>query len=142
MDSANLNFRVAGMVQRGGFVWSGCPDAVRAAVIALPGVREVAYDDQKDLFTVRFDSQQTRVEDIFAAVYLAGRQSGQEYLPQLISWGRRPGKRGSGKFRPHEGTSLKRLFPQSPRTALRPGGGFLSPRRGSASGKPIAPLRS
>jgi len=58
---------------------------VRAAVIALPGVREVAYDDQKDLFTVRFDSQQTRVEDIFAAVYLAGRQSGQEYLPQLIS---------------------------------------------------------
>jgi copper chaperone CopZ len=58
---------------------------VRAAITALRGIREVAYDAQKDLFTVGFDSEQTRVEDIFAAVYLAGRQSGQEYLPQPVS---------------------------------------------------------
>jgi hypothetical protein len=32
---------------------------------------------------VRFDSQQTGVEDIFAAVYLAGRQTGQDYLPRM-----------------------------------------------------------
>jgi hypothetical protein len=25
------------------------------------------------------------VEDIFAAVYLAGRQTGQDYLPQMVS---------------------------------------------------------
>jgi copper chaperone CopZ len=58
---------------------------VRAAITALRGIAAVAYDAQKDLFTVRFDSQQTRLEDIFAAVYLAGRQAGQEYLPQLVS---------------------------------------------------------
>ena len=45
----------------------------------------VTYDAREDLFTVRFDSQQIRLEDIFAAVYLAGRQAGQDYLPQSVS---------------------------------------------------------
>jgi copper chaperone CopZ len=86
MDINRIKFRVAGMVQHGGFVWSGCPDAVRAAVTALRGVVEVAYDAQEDLFTVRFDTQQAGVEDIFTAVYVAGRQAGQDYLPQMVSW--------------------------------------------------------
>lgn len=55
-----------------------------AAITALRGILEVAYDAQEDLFTVRFDSQQAGVEDIFAAVYLAGRQTGQDYLPQMV----------------------------------------------------------
>jgi copper chaperone CopZ len=86
MESNCINFRVAGMVQRGGFVWSGCPDAVRAAISALQGVVHVAYDAQEDLFSVCFDTQKTRLEDIFAAVYLAGRQAGQDYLPRMVSW--------------------------------------------------------
>jgi hypothetical protein len=45
----------------------------------------VDYDPQEDLFTVRFDSQQARLEDIYAAIYLAGRQAGQDYLPQVVS---------------------------------------------------------
>ena len=56
-----------------------------AAITALRGIVEVAYDAQEDLFAVRFDSQQAGVEDIFAAVYLAGRQTGQDYLPQMVS---------------------------------------------------------
>jgi hypothetical protein len=86
MDSKRINFRVAGLVKQGGFVWSGCPDAVCAAITALRGILEVAYDAWEDLFTVGFDSQQARLEDIFAAVYLAGRQTGQDYLPQLVPW--------------------------------------------------------
>jgi hypothetical protein len=58
---------------------------VRAAITALRGILELAYDDQEDLFTVRFDAQQTGVEAIFAAVYVAGRQAGQDYLPQAVS---------------------------------------------------------
>jgi hypothetical protein len=58
---------------------------VRAAITALRGVVKVTYDDQEDLFTVRFDSQQAGLEDIFAAVFLAGRQAGQDYLPQMVS---------------------------------------------------------
>ena len=58
---------------------------MRAAITALRGIVKVAYDAQEDLFTVRFDSQQAGLEDIFAAVFLAGRQAGQDYLPQMIS---------------------------------------------------------
>jgi hypothetical protein len=58
---------------------------VCAAITALRGIVEIAYDTKKDLFTVRFDSQQATVEDIFAAVFLAGRQTGQDYLPQMVS---------------------------------------------------------
>ena len=60
-------------------------DAVRAAVNALRGILEIAYDAREDLFRVRFDAQQVRVEDIFAAVNLAGRQTGQDYFPQMVS---------------------------------------------------------
>jgi copper chaperone CopZ len=58
---------------------------VGAAITALPGIVEVSYDAQEDLFTVRFDSQKIRLEDIFGAIYMAGRQSGQDYLPQIVS---------------------------------------------------------
>jgi copper chaperone CopZ len=57
---------------------------VCAAITTLRGIREVTYDAQKDLFTVSFDSQQTVVEDIFAAVNMAGRQTGQDYLAQMV----------------------------------------------------------
>jgi hypothetical protein len=57
---------------------------VSAAITAIRGIVEVAYDAREDLFTVRFDSQLARVEDIFAAVYLAGRQTGQDYLPRMV----------------------------------------------------------
>jgi copper chaperone CopZ len=58
---------------------------VRAAVTSLQGVVSVTYDAHEDLFTVSFDSQKTGLEDIFAAVYQAGRQAGQDYLPQMVS---------------------------------------------------------
>jgi copper chaperone CopZ len=58
---------------------------VRAAITALPGIMEVTYDAREDLFSVRFDPQQVVVEDIFAAVYVAGRQTGQDYVPQMVS---------------------------------------------------------
>jgi hypothetical protein len=58
---------------------------VRAAVSALRGVVGIDYDPQKDLFRVRFDARQARLNDIFAAVYAAGRGAGQEYLPQVVS---------------------------------------------------------
>jgi hypothetical protein len=58
---------------------------VRAAITSLQGIEAVTYDPHADRFTVSFDPQKTRLEDIFAAVYLAGRQAGQDYLPQVVS---------------------------------------------------------
>jgi hypothetical protein len=45
----------------------------------------VAYDAGEDIFTVSFDPQQIKTEDIVAAILMAGRQAGREYLPEVIS---------------------------------------------------------
>lgn len=45
----------------------------------------MAYDPQEDRFTVLVDPQQATTEDIFGAVYVGGKQAGQNYLSQLIS---------------------------------------------------------
>jgi hypothetical protein len=58
---------------------------VCAAITALSGVTQVAYDAREDRFSVRFDARLAKLADIFAAVYLAGRQQGREYLPAIIS---------------------------------------------------------
>lgn len=57
---------------------------MRAALTTLRGIGAVAYDDREDIFTVRFDPQQIKPEDIVTAVWMAGRQAGREYLPEVI----------------------------------------------------------
>jgi hypothetical protein len=58
---------------------------VRAAVEKLPGVSQVVYDSGKDLFTAAYEPGLTDPAAIFAAVFVAGKQMGQEYLPRLVS---------------------------------------------------------
>jgi copper chaperone CopZ len=62
----------------------GCPDAVRAGLLRVEGVLEVTYHAEQELFTVRFESVLTNLETIFAAVFTAGKQMGQEYFPEVV----------------------------------------------------------
>jgi len=55
---------------------------VGAAVQILPGVGGVDYDPQQDLFSLEYDPERARVEDIFAAVVQGGKQMGREYRPR------------------------------------------------------------
>lgn len=61
----------------------GCPDAVRAELLRVVGVLAVTYQAEQDLFTVRFESVLVNLETIFAAVFAAGKQMGQEYFPEV-----------------------------------------------------------
>jgi copper chaperone CopZ len=63
----------------------GCPDAVRAGIMALPGVQEVSYDPGQDVFEVQYNEERLALPVIFAAVHQAGRKMGKEYLPELLS---------------------------------------------------------
>jgi hypothetical protein len=63
----------------------GCPDAVRAELFKVTGVLEVTYHPAPDLFSVRFESVLVSLETIFAAVFVAGKKMGQEYLPEIVS---------------------------------------------------------
>jgi copper chaperone CopZ len=62
----------------------GCPDAVRAELLKITGVLEVIYHPEPDLFSVSFESVLVSLETIFAAVFVAGKKMGQEYLPEII----------------------------------------------------------
>jgi hypothetical protein len=62
----------------------GCPDAVRAELLKVTGVLGVTYHPEQDLFSVHFESVLVSLETIFAAVFTAGKQMGQEYLPEIV----------------------------------------------------------
>jgi hypothetical protein len=51
----------------------------------LPGVSRVGYDSGEGLFTADYDPGRTDAAAIFAAVFVAGKKMGQEYLPRLVS---------------------------------------------------------
>jgi len=62
----------------------GCPDAVRAELLKVKGVLAVTYYPDQDLFAVRFESVLATLENIFTAVFAAGKKMGQEYLPEIV----------------------------------------------------------
>ena len=62
----------------------GCPDAVRAALTALPGVVSISYHPETDLFRLTYRADKVQLATIFAAVWEAGRRNGQEFVPRLV----------------------------------------------------------
>jgi copper chaperone CopZ len=62
----------------------GCPDAVRAELIKLPGVLEVTYHPDQDRFAVCFESVLVSLETIFVTIANAGRMMGQAYFPEVV----------------------------------------------------------
>ena len=56
-----------------------------ATVLALPGIGQVEYDPQQDVFSLDYEPDRVKIADIFAAVVHGGKKMGQEYWPRLIS---------------------------------------------------------
>ncbi len=63
----------------------GCPDAVRAGLLALPGVARVEYDAARDLFTLDYDDSRLDLRLIFTQIHRAGRSMGREYEPEIVA---------------------------------------------------------
>lgn len=63
----------------------GCPDAVRAGLLALPGVARVEYDAARDLFTLDYDDTRLPLRLIFTQIHQAGRSLGREYEPEIVA---------------------------------------------------------
>jgi copper chaperone CopZ len=61
-----------------------CADAVRAGLLNLPGILEVKYLADQDLFAVNYESVLVSLETIFAAVFTTGKQLGQDYFPEAV----------------------------------------------------------
>jgi hypothetical protein len=57
---------------------------VRAELINLPGLTSIRYEPDQDLFIITFRQGRVRVADVFAAIWVAGRNQGQEFVPEVI----------------------------------------------------------
>jgi copper chaperone CopZ len=51
----------------------------------IPGITRVEFDQETRLFQVEFHQRFVTPEDIFAAVWQAGKKMGKEYLPQIVA---------------------------------------------------------
>ncbi len=56
-----------------------------AEIRNIPGVARVDFDQETRLFHVEFLPRFVSREDIFAAVWEAGKKMGKEYLPHLVA---------------------------------------------------------
>ena len=57
---------------------------MRAELLNLPGMLEVKYQVDRDLFQVRFESVLLYLAAILAAVDSAGKKMGQDYVAEVI----------------------------------------------------------
>jgi hypothetical protein len=57
---------------------------VRAELINLPGLTGVRYQADQDIFTITYRQDKVKVADMFAAIWMAGKKQGQEYVPEII----------------------------------------------------------
>ena len=55
-----------------------------AEIKGIPGITQVAFDQETRLFYVEYHKRFVTPEHIFAAVWQAGKKMGQEYLPQIV----------------------------------------------------------
>jgi hypothetical protein len=58
---------------------------VCAEIKEIPGITRVEFDQETRLFHVEFHQRFVSPENIFAAVWQAGKKMGKEYLPQIVT---------------------------------------------------------
>jgi copper chaperone CopZ len=63
----------------------GCPDAVCDEIKRIPGIARVEFDQETRLFRVKFHQRFVNQDDIFAAVWQAGKKGGRDFLAQIIT---------------------------------------------------------
>jgi hypothetical protein len=57
---------------------------VRAELIALPGMRSIHYQAEQDIFVITYRQDKVKVADMFAAIWMAGRKQGREFMPEQV----------------------------------------------------------
>jgi hypothetical protein len=57
---------------------------VRAELIALPGMMSIHYQTEQDIFMITYRREEVTVPDMFAAIWMAGRKQGREFIPEQV----------------------------------------------------------
>jgi hypothetical protein len=53
-------------------------------MINLPGLTSIRYQPEQDIFVITYRQEKVKVSDMFAAIWRAGRQQGQDYMPEIV----------------------------------------------------------
>ena len=57
---------------------------MRAELIALPGLMSIYYQTEQDIFVITYKREKVTVPDMFAAIWMAGRKQGREFIPEEV----------------------------------------------------------
>jgi hypothetical protein len=57
---------------------------VRTGLINLPGLTSIRYQPEQDIFVITSRQAKLKVADMFAAIWMAGRKQGQEFVPEIV----------------------------------------------------------
>jgi hypothetical protein len=57
---------------------------VRTELINLPGLTSIRYQPEQDIFVITYRQEKVKVADMFAAIWMAGRKQGQEFVPEIV----------------------------------------------------------
>jgi hypothetical protein len=52
--------------------------------MALSGLMSIQYQPEQDIFVITYKKDKVEVADMFAAIWMAGRKQGQDYMPEKI----------------------------------------------------------
>jgi hypothetical protein len=57
---------------------------VSAELMAIKGIKAVEYLAEQEIFVISYESGSAKVADMFAAIWMAGRKQGQEFMPEKV----------------------------------------------------------
>jgi hypothetical protein len=52
--------------------------------MALRGIATVEYQPEQEVFIISYEADKAKVPDMFAAIWMAGRKQGREFMPELV----------------------------------------------------------
>ncbi len=52
--------------------------------MAIKGIKAVEYLAEQEIFVISYESGSAKVADMFAAIWMAGRKQGQEFMPEKV----------------------------------------------------------
>jgi hypothetical protein len=57
---------------------------VSAELMAIKGIKAVEYLAEQEIFIITYESGRDKITDMFAAIWMAGRKQGQEFMPEKV----------------------------------------------------------
>ena len=52
--------------------------------MVLKGIVSVEYQPEQEVFVITYEAERAKLPDMFAAIWMAGRKQGREFMPERV----------------------------------------------------------